>query len=504
MDTVKHNKKIAFIAALLLVFAFMLTLNTMTPLFADDYVYSLNLRTEQPITGICDIFHSIANFRSMHNGRIAAHFFAQLFLWLPKMVFNVVNAAMFTLLVYSVSRYVGMGKQKSPVVALASFAVIWLLMPGFGHSALWLTGSCSYLWAITFISLFIYPFYKRFNSGEESDFKPAAEIPAVLYAFFVGAYSENGALSALAITFCILLLIYIIERKVSVKLTMRFMAVCAGFLFLMLSPSELGSKNKDSQGTLFPLLEKMGLSIGTLAALMVLALIVLVVVLWGVLRHRRKTTGIIFAVVSVAAVALLVVLAVVDAMQATGLFSKVNSLASDIKISLLVLGASYVLLLMLALREECEMKTFLSALVLGIGAAASLAVFLVARYFPARGACVATIYITIADGILFCALSGKIAKRWSKIIAAVLAVLFAFTASAAMSDIRAVDKQFKERMELIAQTQQQGGQRLFLKPLMAESKYSAVWQGEAADYDFAMNILYGIGGITIEGTKEFE
>ena len=96
----RENKGILLV--LLGVFALMLVLNSMTPLFADDYIYLLNLHTEKPLSGFKDVVNSISGFRNMHNGRVAAHFFAQLFLWLPKPVFVFVNSAMCTALVFLV------------------------------------------------------------------------------------------------------------------------------------------------------------------------------------------------------------------------------------------------------------------------------------------------------------------------------------------------------------------------------------------------------------------
>ena len=81
------------------VFALMLALNFMVPLFNDDYFYVLNLKSETVISGFADVLNSISGFRNGHNGRIAAHFFVQLFLWLPRAFFIIANSALYTLLV---------------------------------------------------------------------------------------------------------------------------------------------------------------------------------------------------------------------------------------------------------------------------------------------------------------------------------------------------------------------------------------------------------------------
>jgi len=506
MKVIKNYGQAGFALALLLVFAFMLMLNIMTPLFNDDYVYSLNLKLEEPLTGFVDILRSISNFRSLHNGRIAAHFFAQLFLWLPKTVFNIVNAAVFALLIYSICRYVSKDSHdRSAGTVLAAFAIIWLLMPGFGHGMLWLTGSCSYLWAITLISYFVYPYFAYYclDSGEDMRIKPGVEVLAVLYAFFVGAYSENGSLSALAICFCFLLLIFIKERKVPVNLILRFVVGCGGFLFLMFSPSELGKKNKGVSGEMFPLLGRFGITGEIFITLVIAILLVGGLSLWGVLKHRKKFCGAMAICSGTATVLLTALLAARSAAEAEGILPKINMVVSDTKTCLVLLAGVYFMLLMLTLRESRDMKKILAAVVLGIGAIFSVVIFLVASYFPARGVCVAAVYITIADLTLFSLLKAQTGKCWPRLAAGLVAVLFCVTVPAALADIKTVYVQFGERMEAISYAQNHGIEKLHLEPLTATGKYSVVWQGETADYYYAMQAFFGIDSITIEGATGF-
>lgn len=79
-------------AVLACVFVVMLVFNHLTPLVGDDYVYAFSFVDEQRIDSVWDIFPSMWAHRFYANGRVVAHFFAQLFLMLPKTVFNVINA----------------------------------------------------------------------------------------------------------------------------------------------------------------------------------------------------------------------------------------------------------------------------------------------------------------------------------------------------------------------------------------------------------------------------
>ncbi len=506
----KREKGRASLFVLLGIFWLMWALNAMTPMFADDYIYVLNLRTEQPLQDLGDVLHSISRFRSMHNGRVAAHFFAQLFLLLPRGLFRVVNAAMCALLFFSLSRYLKSEEPRCNARLLfALFALVFLLMPGFGHSFLWLTGSCSYLWAITFLSFFIYPFYGTWLQGRQWERLRGSipwlrELLALAYAFFAGAYSENGAFSALAVCFCFLALLWWRDRKLPLQLLLRFAAGCAGFLFLMLSPSELGKKNNTGGDRPESLLMKLWQLVEGKALLLVLAaLLLLLVLLWAFLRHRRTLYGILLTLTGIAVPSLTVLLLPAELSQAEDFLTWFNLFLSDTKISLLLMFGLWFGLLLLALLWKADLQKILAALVLGLGAMASLAVFLVAIYFPARGACVATVYTSLASLLLLMALGERRGGKLVKGSVLFLSLLFVPALLAGLSDSRSVLQQDHQRMECIIRAKEEGLSELELEPLVSVGKYSAVWTGEAADYYFGMEAYYGIPRMTIRGAVEF-
>ena len=84
---------------LILIFLIILVLNILTPIIADDFGYSLNLDKER-LRGLKDII----NFQIVHynywGGRSIAHTLVQIFLYLPKGIFNILNSFCFTYLIY--------------------------------------------------------------------------------------------------------------------------------------------------------------------------------------------------------------------------------------------------------------------------------------------------------------------------------------------------------------------------------------------------------------------
>ena len=118
------------IAGLALIFVLLLAANFLTPMTADDFLFSFSHAHWSRLTGVDEILPSMAALRQNTNGRVLAHFFVQLFLLWPRPVFNVLNAAMGTLLFYILYRYVRRGERtRDLLLLLLLFSLLFLLLP---------------------------------------------------------------------------------------------------------------------------------------------------------------------------------------------------------------------------------------------------------------------------------------------------------------------------------------------------------------------------------------
>lgn len=228
-------------------FAALFVCNHMTDLIADDYRYCFSYLDDSRIESLAQIFPSMQAHRLSMNGRVVPHFLVQLFLLLPKGVFDVVNALFFSLLVWLLHRLaVGRGLP-NPVLASALFFALWAFQPDFGQVFLWLTGSVNYLWCGVFCVLWLLPLAGSFRDGRE----PGGALRAlyVLFSFAVGAYSENGAVAMVAVwlafacadRFCF-------QRRPARWKILALLSLLLGFLYMMLAPAE--SVNKSAEMTL--------------------------------------------------------------------------------------------------------------------------------------------------------------------------------------------------------------------------------------------------------------
>jgi hypothetical protein len=174
------------------IFLIMLAANMLSPAVSDDFTYMYSYAEgRERIESIGDIITSLKAHGDYMNGRYTVHFFAHLFLMLPPILFDVVNAAVFTLQVLILYKLGTLGGERRNMLILLIFAFLWLAQSKFGQVNLWLDGSCNYLWSVVMGLLFIYPIAVYLISGK--NMSPPFVIPHFLIAFMSGNSMENIA-----------------------------------------------------------------------------------------------------------------------------------------------------------------------------------------------------------------------------------------------------------------------------------------------------------------------
>ena len=246
MDRLERFNRSRAAALLVLAGIFLLLLYCTheTDLVADDYRYCFSYADGSRITSVSQILPSMAAHRLSMNGRVVPHFLVQLFLLLPKLVFDVINAALFTALVWLVAYSAGRGARPNALLLLSVFGCLWLLQPDFGQVFLWLTGSVNYLWCGVLCLVWLLPWATAFLTGKS----PArgVRIVYVLFSFVVGAYSENGTVAMVAMALAFLLLLWFEGKQTPPRWMLPSLALMlAGFFYMMLAPAE--SMNKSAE-----------------------------------------------------------------------------------------------------------------------------------------------------------------------------------------------------------------------------------------------------------------
>lgn len=149
----------AFYGLAALVFLVMLAFNCATPYIADDYTFAYSFTTGLRLHSLPQLLQSLATHYYEWSGRVIVKFFAQGFTMLPKLVFNICNAAAYLglgLVIYRLARGRRSGRYDVAAFALIEI-VLWEISPAFGQTNLWMCGACNYLWSTLLCLAFLLP-----------------------------------------------------------------------------------------------------------------------------------------------------------------------------------------------------------------------------------------------------------------------------------------------------------------------------------------------------------
>ena len=392
----------------------MALLSFLTPMIADDYIYSFSFADYSRIESVGDIVGSMAAHRETINGRVIAHSMVQFFLMLPKAVFNISNGLAASLFVFLTSLYsdFGLERKNAFVLAIAVLA-LWYFVPQFGEVFLWLDGAFSYGWAMLFSLLFVFPFYREFcGSGHRT--QSWVKAVYVVFAFAAGAYSESISLAMLFIAFCLAVGGYIQKRKVPLFLAAALVTAILGYVFLMLSPSELSGRAGE-------------FSLSAIARSFEYAV-----------ELTKLHLGKLYCA-----------------------FMLIFAVAIETELT--------------KPKGERDFRPVGFAAIAFLGGLVSIAVFAFAKYFPNRAMCASAFWTIVAGTVL---LSVMFARRCSFVsgLAGVLAALFAFSFVLGVLDVAVVYKKSNERLTQIAEAKANGETSIVLEKFVADTKYSPAYE----------------------------
>lgn len=230
-----------------LLFCFMLLLNWLTPYVADDYVYRISFYNREINRSVGDVIRSMYAHCFSMNGRVISHGLEALFLLMPKMVFNLCNAAVYTLLMYALYRIANLGKRENPLMFLGISMAFWYFMPVFGQVALWQVGALNYLWGLAVGIAFLLPYILCYVNKSDPLPKLWMKILFSLAALCVGMYTEVTSFIAILLA-GILLVISGASGRMRWKhwMWIPLGIACVGFLIMMRMPAEINAKQGET------------------------------------------------------------------------------------------------------------------------------------------------------------------------------------------------------------------------------------------------------------------
>lgn len=239
-----NSSRLSILAVAAAIFLILLFCNFNTDLVADDYQYCFSFADNSRIESVAQIFPSMAAHRHSMNGRVVAHFMVQLFLIMPKAVFNVFNAAFFTALIWLIYFIARREHPDNALLFMCCFGCVWVLQPEFGQVYLWLDGSVNYLWCAVACLVWLIPWVNKFVYDRDPGL--AFRILYIIFSVIVGAFSENASV---ALIFMAMLFIFLSlawqKQKIAPWMWASLLAAFIGFIYMMVAPAEGANKSAE-------------------------------------------------------------------------------------------------------------------------------------------------------------------------------------------------------------------------------------------------------------------
>jgi len=248
------SKKVVFITLTALFFLLIFLLNNIYPLYVDDWVYSfffdgyqLNYNENlQQIGSLKDIFISQYYHYFGWGGRSVVHVVAQFLLFIKPIYRDILNTLAYILLV-ALIYYFCKGNKKCSNLYLypAIFMLLFLFLPTFTQTVLWITGSANYMWGTLILMLFIYFYYKSYIT-ETPDKDIVFSILLFLLGIIAGWTNENTVASVLFFLFLYLVYLKWEKKRIPTWMIFGFAGLCIGAAFMILAPGNFIRANLNS------------------------------------------------------------------------------------------------------------------------------------------------------------------------------------------------------------------------------------------------------------------
>ena len=242
----KNSRRLAL--AFGAIFLTMLALNMLYPFMSDDYQFSFvwrgeygsiyNMSPEYPLRRVENMADIADSLRSMYftwGGRMIGWGLVYLFVRLPHIVFDLLNATVFMIfltLLTMIGTRTYRRQNLKPGSLVASFLLLWGASLMFANAYLWLCGSCVYLWSAVAQLCFLF-FYSRAFWQNCKNF-PA---PILMFALglLAGCSNENSGAVTILLAACFVY-VSLGDAKPSKGQICGIVGAIIGYVLLMTAP----------------------------------------------------------------------------------------------------------------------------------------------------------------------------------------------------------------------------------------------------------------------------
>lgn len=235
MQKIKTNKTqyLAFGGVLFVFFILVFVLNKLYPLYADDwgYIYHGQSFGEASVS-ICE---KLYNQYFTWGGRMVVHAIAHLLSWIGLGLSDLVNSFAFVFYIYVVYRISNKGNSINPMLLLLLGIFLWLIIPAFNSTVLWLVGAANYMWGALIVTLFLSVYY-FYYIGAWRKISPLYVVLFFIAGIVSGWTNENLFAAQVFFIVCVFFLLRRDNISIPVWMVSGLVGVCIGGLLMIAAP----------------------------------------------------------------------------------------------------------------------------------------------------------------------------------------------------------------------------------------------------------------------------
>lgn len=224
-------------AVIIVTFLFVLVINCLTPLLADDYYYIQNrvMGETEVVRNYSDFIRSLVNARDLQSGRTLTLILYHVFALVGKTIFNIIDAVSYMIFVFLMYFLVkGEGKHSISIFAAINLS-IWLFTPELGQDIFWISGAINYLLPMLPITG-VFLIYKKHMEKPSNSLKIPKAIIIFLLAVLAGWSLENSGITVPIVTGLYILLYRYRKIKIPIWAISGFAGAVLGYAALLTAP----------------------------------------------------------------------------------------------------------------------------------------------------------------------------------------------------------------------------------------------------------------------------
>lgn len=220
-------------AVLLLLFVAVYIMNSLFPVYLDDWSYSKMMNGSE-IGGILDIIRNQYNHYFTWGGRSVVHTIAQILLYLGKPWSNILNTIAYIAFIWIIYRLATLRTQRNALYIIIIHCFIWFFTPSLGECIFWKTGSANYLWGTLIFISFLYIHCSFYLKG--NNYKEYSLFGMFFFGIIAGWTNENMAVALLFFLIMLSIMLRIEKRRIPKWMIFGIAGVLIGAIFMLAAP----------------------------------------------------------------------------------------------------------------------------------------------------------------------------------------------------------------------------------------------------------------------------